>query len=415
VGKALTSKLKKKMGIMLQMKMTNTLNVGAAVTVAACPLSAVTDVTGASESAGSLEQSNTALENVTGRTTSANSLSGLLGKTSLSGFVSVSFFHNFNGVDPVANAFVTKNDEFTIHKLKLALEKPVQQHEDKWDVGFRADVIAGQDAKVIHAAGLGEPDDPIDLEQAYLSINVPVGTGLKVALGKMVTLMGVEAIEEPLNPNWTVGNQFLYVENFTQLGGLLAYSWSDSVQTMFAVFNGWDKVSDNNEGLSVMGKVNLGLSTSTSVSLHGYVGPEQDDNTSNLRKGAQLILTQKVGSKLTFCAQGDYGHEAQAALVGGDAEWFAGGLWVVYSFTDKFSVALRADHLVDVGSSRTGFDPSGDVSLSSLTFTFNISPIADLQIRPELRFDYCSESVFEHKDTTKDTQIMLGMGVTYVF
>ncbi len=392
----------------------NRLGIVAAITLAACGVSTA-DESEPGTAFSDPDRPDPSLGEQPTRAASASRLSGFFARTDVSGFVSVSFFHNFNDSDPAANAFVTKHDEFTLHKLKLALEKPVERHEDKWDVGFRADLIAGEDARVIHAAGLGGSDNPVDLEQAYLSFNVPVGTGLKVALGKMVTLMGVEVIEEPLNPNWTMGNQFLYVENFTQLGGLLSYSWSDSVETMFAVFNGWDKVSDNNDGLSVMGKINIALSPRTSVALLGYAGPEQDNNTSNLRKGAELIMTQKVGAKLTLYAQGDYGHEDNAALAGGDADWWAGGVWVAYNFTDKIGVALRADHLIDGGSSRTGFDPSGDVSLSSVTLTLNISPVADLQIRPELRFDYCSEPVFERDHSTKRGQLMLGIGATYNF
>ncbi|MCS7336890.1 MAG: porin [Verrucomicrobiae bacterium] len=395
--------------------MTNRLNTAVAVVFAAC---GVPLATGADTVSTEVTNSESA-ELVTGAGSAQQSSQGwvksLTGDLNVSGFVSVSFFHNFNDADPSANAFVTKADEFILHKLKLAIEKPVARSGEKWDVGLRADVIAGEDAKVIHAAGLGTPDDAIDLEQAYLSINVPVGTGLKVALGKMVTLMGVEVIEETLNPNWTVGNQFLYVENFTQLGGLIAYNLSDSVEAMVAVFNGWDKVNDNNDGLSAMGKVNLALRPGTSVALLGYAGPEQDDETTNLRKGAQLILTQTVGSKLTFYAQADYGHEDEAALAGGDAEWWAGGIWAVYNFVDEFGVALRADHLIDSGSSRTGFDASGDTALSSLTLTLNIKPIPDLHIRPEVRWDHCSEPAFADGNRAKRNQVLLGMGVSYVF
>lgn len=338
-----------------------------------------------------------------------------LGKTAVSGFVSASFFHNFNDANPSANTFVTKNDGFTIHKLKLALEKPVDYDKDKWNAGFRADVVVGEDAKVIHAAGLGDSDQPFDLEQAYVNINIPIGNGLKVALGKMVTLMGVEVIEETVNPNWSVGNQFLFVENFTQLGGLLSYRWTDKIETMFAVFNGWDKVTDNNSGLSFMGKVNLTLTDKTSLALLGYGGPEQDSNTSNWRTGAQVILTQKVGDKLTFYVQGDYGQEDNASLVGGKAEWYAAGVWAVYQFNDKVGLALRGDHLADDGSSRTGFDPTGNANLSSVTVTLNITPIPNLQIRPELRYDHCSEPAFSDGDKAKHDQILLGLGVAYIF
>ncbi len=43
------------------------------------------------------------------------------------------------------------------------------------------------------------------LEQAFVDLNIPVGNGLKVIIGKTVTLMGVEVIEETANPNWSEG------------------------------------------------------------------------------------------------------------------------------------------------------------------------------------------------------------------
>ena len=92
-----------------------------------------------------------------------------------------------------------------------------------------------------------------DLEQAFVDVNVPVGNGLKVIIGKTVTLMGVEVIEEVSNPNCSEGNQFLFVENFTQTGVQLAYQWNDKLDTEFVVFNGWDHVARQQHGLVVHG------------------------------------------------------------------------------------------------------------------------------------------------------------------
>jgi hypothetical protein len=340
-----------------------------------------------------------------------------LGKTTFSGFASASFFHNFNDGAPGAGAgtYVTKNDQFAINKFKLALEKPVDYDKDKWNVGFRMDGIVGEDAKRIHAAGLGTSEQPFDLEQAYVNINIPVGNGLKVAIGKMVTLMGVEVVEETTNPNWTIGNQFLFVENTTQLGGLISYKFTDKVEAQFAVLNGWDKVTDNNNALSYMGKINLMLSDKTSVALLGYGGPEQDSNTSNWRKGAEIVVTQKVGSKLTLYGQLDYGEEDLSPGVF-DAKWYAAGLWAVYQFHDKVSVALRGDYLVDDGATRTAYGPAGSSpNLTSLTATLNYSPIKNLQIRPEIRWDHCSKDAFTDKTDAKNDQVLIGAGVAYLF
>jgi len=59
------------------------------------------------------------------------------------------------------------------------------------------------------------------------------------------------------------------------------------------------------------------------------------------------VLTQKIGSKFTVYAQGDFGSEDFTTAVGAKtvaADWYAGGLWGVYQFTDKVGVAVRGDY-----------------------------------------------------------------------
>lgn len=339
----------------------------------------------------------------------------ILDEINIEGFISGSVFHNFNSSDPVGNAFVKKNDEFALNKVKLELEKPVEYDSANWNVGFRIDLIAGEDAKVIHAAGLGDPDTPFDLEQAYLQVNAPIGRGLKLTVGKTVTLMGFEVIEETKNPNWTVGNQFLYAENFTQLGCTAGYAFSDSIETTLAVFNGWDRVTDNNDSLSYALKTTFKLGGETSLALLGYGGPEQDSNDSDWRRGVELMLSRQFTDRFAVQTQLDYGKEDCAGVAGDDAEWFGAGLWLVYELWRSFGVAFRVDHFIDDGSSRTGFDPTGSASITSFTFTMNIKPLRKLQIRPEVRYDRCSESVFSRNNKPKDEQLLIGCGISYVF
>jgi hypothetical protein len=58
-----------------------------------------------------------------------------------------------------------------------------------------------------------------------------VGHGLQVSFGKMVTLMGVEVIEETVNPNWSEGNQFSS-SKISPAGVQLAYKFTDKVDAV---------------------------------------------------------------------------------------------------------------------------------------------------------------------------------------
>lgn len=356
--------------------------------------------------------------------TEQSDVEALLSNIEFSGFVSSSFFYNFNSPDSditAGRSFDDQHADFMINKFKLEFEKPVEASGEKWDAGFRADLVFGQDAALIQSAGLNLGDNG-DLEQGFITVNVPVGNGLQVSAGKWVTLMGLEVIEETVNPNWSEGNQFLFVENFTGTGVQLSYQWSDKIDTQFRVFNGWDVVDDNNNALSFMGRIGYTPSDQTTIGLVGYGGPERDDDTSAWRSGVNLVISHQITPQLTVWLQGDYGREeANEALPipTESAEWSAGGLWVAYDFSEKIGIAVRADYFDDKDGSRTSgaFPDNTGHELTTLTVTLNFAPIETLQIRPEVRWDHSSEGLFENKNGlfTKKSQITVGVGVAYLF
>ena len=372
-----------------------------------------------------------------------------LNQVNLSGFVSASYFYDFSkgtvgGANPMiaGRLFDANNNSFIPDKFKLTLEKPVNFSPTNWNVGFRADLIAGKDAELIHSTGLFGGQS-FDLEQAYVKFNVPIGNGLTVLFGKHVTMMGVEVVEEVSNPNWSIGNQFMFMENTTETGVLLAYKWNDKWETDFCAINGWDQVTDVNASKSFMGRIGYTPDDKTSLSLLGYGGPEQANDNHDWRTGTDIVFNRNklFTDKLNVWVQLDYGHEdnapqqdlsaAPAALtptVFPNSDWYGAGGWITYDFTDKVELALRSDYVKDKHGVRTPFvNGIGSVGntittpatftiapkeLYSETVTLNFKPINNLQIRPEVRYDRAAAgTAFNGK---KD-QITAGVGVAYLY
>jgi len=349
-----------------------------------------------------------------------------LGQTEISGFMEASYLYNINrGPAPVlGRTFDTHPNQFVVDDFKLAFEKPYVSSPTNWTVGYRADLIFGEDAAVIHSSGFNLGTDG-DLEQAFIDVNVPVGTGLKVIIGKTVTLMGVEVIEQVSNPNFSEGNQFLFVENFTQTGVQLMYQWNDKIDTEFVVFNGWDQLPDNNNALSYMGRIGYAMDSNTTFPVLGYGGPEQTGITADWRAGGEIIATRKVTDKFSFDLQGDYGHEDNAFLSDGatqaNAEWYAAGAWFIYDFTDKIELVYRQDYLKDRNGSRAGATFGLPVGVTpemvSSTVTLNLKPMDNFQFRPEIRWDHSDKvpTINGGANTLPRDQFTLGVGVAYLF
>jgi hypothetical protein len=358
-----------------------------------------------------------------------------LGQVEMSGFVSASYIYDFSkptrgGTSPTiaGRLYDSNNNTFTPDKFKLVLEKPVDFNPTNWNAGFRADLIAGKDAEVIHSTGLFGGQS-FDLEQAFVKFNVPIGNGLTVLFGKHVTMLGVEVVEEVNNPNWSIGNQFMFVENTTQTGLQLAYKWNDKWDTEFCLINGWDQVTDVNASKSFMGRVGWTIDDKENLSLVGYGGPEQPSDNHDWREGMEIVFNRKFNDKLNSWVQLDYGHEDNAPLADGsatttaNADWYAGGLWLTYDFTDKVELAFRGDYLRDKDGVRTPNTAGGPITtpvtftvapkeLYSATLTLNLKPMPSLQIRPEVRYDRASaDTAFNGR---KD-QVTAGIGVAYLY
>ncbi len=334
-----------------------------------------------------------------------------------SGYVTASYTWSSNPLDKtIVGRFYDRNhSEFMANAAKFVVEKPFDPA--KVSGGFKLDALFGQNAEVTGYAGnrLGLGDQG-DLLQAYAILNVPTGkeTYVQFRAGKMATLIGMEVMEDIVNPNLSIGNQFVYLENFTNTGVRMDVKFSPKVDAQFAVFNGWDLVRDNNTGKSVMGRLGLNPSGKTTIGVIGYYGPEQNAS-GNKRKGAELTLSQKIGSKATLWLEGDYGDEQGLLAGGAKAKWYGVGGWLAVDVSSKASVAFRGDYVDDRNGVRSsglfGFPANTGLKFGSATATLNIKAIPSILLRPEIRADFASDPVF---DTSK-SQVTLAFGSSYIF
>ena len=190
----------------------------------------------------------------------------------LSGYVDTSYVVNLRGQDgstPIAGAtgtadpagnptqtqfgnarvFDYQHDEFVLNAVKLTLEK--DKDDSDFPAGFRVDLMYGVDAMVLGnrrniavAEGGDTPDDSENdstfyLEQAYINLGLPVGNGIDVKIGKMVTLIGYEVIESPANANFSRSFAF-NLAPFTQTGVTFGYNFNEYITATIGLINGPD-------------------------------------------------------------------------------------------------------------------------------------------------------------------------------
>src|SRR6266498_3627408 len=335
----------------------------------------------------------------------------------LSGFVQASYFYNTREpADGKSDAYLwnASHNSFSINKVKVTLaSKPVEK--DKWDAGFRTSLIWGEDSPNLNTGSPGAGFEA--LREAYVELNVPIGTGLDIKAGQLISLLNWESGDGgAANPNFSQGNQWWFTGNGPAGGVQLGYAFTDAVDLKVRVQNGmFAGPVDSNDGKAVVASLGIKPYKDSWVNLIGWYSKESAHNDV---AGGSVIggyqVTEKLGTGLEF----DYWNFGNQVAQNFDI-WSIGG-WVWYDFTSKVGVALRADFIdqsngvlrpaVRPGAGIVTTDTKGN--LGSLTLTLNLKPAPNIKIQPEVRYDYTS---YAGGLDGKKSRITVGVGVSYLF
>ncbi|MBI3414655.1 MAG: outer membrane beta-barrel protein [Verrucomicrobia bacterium] len=340
-----------------------------------------------------------------------------LSDSTLSGFVSASYFHDTSnppgGTSP-GYLWNRRNDSFSLNKVKLTLAStPVERSGDKFGAAYRVSLIFGQDAPIVNS-GAGNTVGFENLREAYVEMNVPIGTGLNVRAGELISLLNYESGDGgAANDNFSQGYQWFYTGNGPAAGVQLGYTFTDWLDVKIRAQNGlYAGPVDNNK--SKTGVVSFGIKPCDKawINLIGWVGRE--DIVAQHVQGGSLLAGWQVTDKLHFGTELDYFNFQTAGK--GSEVWSAGG-WLSYAVTEKVTPAVRFEFLsdkdgADASGDPLGFAPNTGQDIASVAFTLNIKPMPSIKIQPEVRYDHSSLANGFGKE--KD-RVILGVGVIYMF
>ncbi|MDQ7823385.1 MAG: carbohydrate porin [Candidatus Eremiobacteraeota bacterium] len=277
------------------------------------------------------------------------------------------------------------------------------------NLGFDVKLTAGEYGKLIHARGLGAPDDSFDLTSCWANYTFPVGKGLLFGAGKMETYFGAESYIAWKDPNFSRSFLCCYAQPITHTGIKMAYPFSDALKVNAFVVQGWDNYLDNNSAKSLGFSLEAYPSESVAMYFNAMTGPEQTDNNDSVRTLFDWVGAFKLSKKLSLLCNYDYGSEQNTPDDGTTSTWDGFSLIGVYEFTDKFSIAVRGETFNDNGGSRTG----ATQNIKEFTITPQFKVGKNMIIRPEYRYDWSNVNGF--CNGTKNNQTTYGIGVMMLF
>ncbi|HKR09696.1 MAG TPA: porin [Gemmatimonadaceae bacterium] len=331
-------------------------------------------------------------------------------------FVSTAYQYNLNrpesGVDSY-RVFDYNDNSFNLDVAELVVQMAAAKPND---LGFRVDLAGGKTIPRI-----SKPQDryntQYDVQQAFASYIAPIGTGLRLDVGKYVTHLGYELIEgyDGYNDNYSRSILFGFAIPFTHTGAKASYTFNSKVAGMVEVVKGWDLVHDNNTAKSVGAQLSLTPVSPVSVFLNWIGGPEIANDNHSTRNVFDVVTIFKATSALTLGANGDYGIEKGTSRVdpGSDAKWKGVAGYATYALTGKLSLSLRGETFRDEGGTRLGTDSKATLSEATLTPAYKFSD--HVVLRAEVRHDKANQPILVRRTGLSEQQTTAGFNFIILY
>jgi len=346
-----------------------------------------------------------------------------------------------------------KANGFNLDVLKLTIAKP--EDATPWASGYEADLLFGPDAVGWNpsananqikysdgdpgSTGYSSSGSDFAIQQAYITLNTPVGNGIDWKFGVFNTVIGYEAFDPASNPNYTRSWGWA-VEPTEHTGVLASYKVNDEfsfnagvANTLSTGINTRNNYNNSNGSAwhkTVMGSVtfnapsNWGWASGSAFYLgdvYGFNGAGNSTSTASGGQGTQGGCQNNfyAGATLnspwkdvTFGAAFDYVQNlnGQYYVANGvnhfHIDEYIFGLYNTIKATDKLSFNSRAEYWeVDGMSEKTGNYAGGDGGIS-LTETVEYDLWANVVSRLEVRYDKATSGIGNNGGENSDVSIL---------
>ena len=354
----------------------------------------------------------------------------------LHAFASSSYTFNFNqptqrppnSATNVNRIFDADHNSFKFDVGELVILKDTPK---PGDVGFRTDLTYGFSVPEVTQSTADTGDGQshqFDVQQAYVSYNAPIGSGLQIDFGKFITHIGAEVIEGYDGWNYNFSRSFLFglAIPFTHTGIRASYTINDMISVMGMVANGWDITVDNNDGKTLGAQIAITPTDNISLLLNWAGGQEAiglngvafSNNTVNIFDVVLDVgLTNNTLVQLNF----DYGVQANGAVSGRDAEWWGIAGILRHNYNKWFSISLRGEFFDDVEGTRTTSATTlvadQGQELWEITVTPEVRINQNMVVRMEYRHDKSNQKAFFDSGAGKaqDTQDTIALNALFYF
>ncbi len=327
-------------------------------------------------------------------------------RLNLYGWTEGSYTYGSHGRGPWPMSAQSPTNEFLGNQNWLVFERTVvTSGTTEPTFGFHtAWILPGTDARYTtsrylldHQHGVGDLTQsayPIDLFHAYAEVYFPtIGRGLDVKIGKNAVPYFVETEDKVNNPLFSHSYIFYFGGPFTHTGLQANLKLTDEWAVEARIVTGSDITFGPGEQPTFVGSLSWtqpygGRNTVLLSVVAGSGRFDQEHGQNNLNL-VDLVYTHTFNPVLKYSLDAAAGYETNNPdPVNGTATWFGAAQYLTYTLSPRLSTTGRVEVFDDPQGLRTGFRGVYSAATGGVTF----KPRKGLWFRPEVRYDYNTES-----------------------
>ncbi len=305
---------------------------------------------------------------------------------------------NFN--DPASRLNQLREFDFNSDQASLSFARITVAHRPEL-IGFRLDLGLGDTTQIYEQQDPAATAHPelaralSHLEQAFVTVMVPVKPGIEIDVGRFGTPMGFED-NESLS-NWLYSRSLLYswAEPSLHTGLRLSCRATDTLAFSAFWVNGWNSiVVDGNDMRTVAGAGSWAPAPGLALIVVDMAGPEhpptQLTGALSFRNLLAAYVTYDATKQLSFALALDHGNDR----ANGGVDWWGTAGYARLQARPWLAAALRAEYFADP----SGFMTGTPQRVGEVTTTLEAQRVTErlrLVARLEYRHDQSSAFVFD--------------------
>lgn len=285
--------------------------------------------------------------------------------------------------------------------------------------GVRADVLFGQDYLLAQSRGFeANRDGSLKWNGTYYGLAIPqayveLGSDAwSLKVGHIYSPVGYESVQSLNNFFYSHAYSYQFGQAFTLWGGSLTVQLTKNWQLLGGLSNGWDTLVGNFNNLNALGGIKYTPDCQKWWASFALISGKNDSNPAQLPNVPTVAGNRTRYSLLFGLTPGGpdgaweyifhnyYGWQEDGTSTGNFARWYGIDQYLYYRVSESWRLGTRFEWFRDEDGTRVGLNRANNPNKPplpgnyfSLSTGVNWTPHPNIIVRPELRWDFTSNTV----------------------